>query len=305
MHRRLLVSVLTSACLATLAAGCGGSAKPRPDLLFVSTRSGPYAIYAMNNDGGRQRRLTRKAPKTAASPEDLFFQVDPAWSPDGRSIAFASSRSGVSAIYVMNADGSGTRLLGGPPTGAVHPSWSPDGKQLVAGGANHKGLYLMDTDGSHLRRIGNDSARVADPAWSPKGDLIAFARTEPNTPITELWVIRPDGTGLRRVTSLASTVSSPSWAPDGKRLAFAAPVRGQYEIYKTNLDGSGLKRLTASAAEDIDPAWSPDGKVIAFSRDGAIETVDLAFAVHALTNGKQNDSSPAWKPGAASTPPSG
>jgi TolB protein len=305
MGRHLTALALASACLATLAAACGGSARPRPDLLFVSTRSGPYAIYAMNNDGGRQRRLARKVPKTAASPEDLFFQVDPAWSPDGKSIAFASSRSGVSAIYVMNADGTRTRLLGGPPDGAVHPSWSPDGKQVVVGGANHKGLYLMNADGSHLHRIAKDSARVADPAWSPKGNLIAFARTEPNTPITELWVIHPDGTGLRRVTSLASTVATPSWAPDGKRLAFAAPVRGQYEIYKTNLDGSGLKRLTASAAEDIDPAWSPDGKLIAFSRDGAIDTVDLAFTVHALTNGKENDSSPAWKPGAASTPQSG
>ncbi|MGZ4381229.1 MAG: hypothetical protein ACXVZ2_04505 [Gaiellaceae bacterium] len=304
MSRHLTALALASACLATVLAGCGGSAKPRPDLAFVSTRSGVYAVYVMNNDGSRQRRLT-KVPSAASSPENLFYQVDPAWSPDGKQIAFASTRSGISAIWVMNADGSGAKLLSSGPHGASHPSWSPDGKQIVFGGANHTGLYVMDADGSHVHRLGRDSAKVAFPAWSPKGSLIAFSRTAPNTPITELWVVHPDGKGLRRVTSLASTVSSPSWAPDGKQLAFAAPVRGQYEIYKTNLDGSGLKRLTASAAEDIDPAWSPDGKLIAFSRDGAIDTVDLAFTVHALTNGKGNDSSPAWKPGAASTPAGG
>jgi len=299
--RRFLTLALASACLAAVLSGCGGGPRPRPDLLYVSTKSGVYAIYGMNADGGRQRRLTRKVPRAASSPADLFFQVDPAWSPDGKEIAFASSRSGASAIYVMNGDGSGTRLVASTPAG-VHPSWSPDGKQIVFGGANHIGLYVVDADGSHLHRIGHDSAKVAFPAWSPNGSWIAFSRTEPNTPVTELWVIHPNGKGLRRVTSLASTVASPSWAPDGKRLAFAAPVRGQYEIYVTNLDGTGLKRLTASASEDIDPAWSPDGKVIAFSRDGAIDTVDLAFAVQSLTNGKNNDSGPAWKPGAESAP---
>jgi Tol biopolymer transport system component len=301
MNLRLTLLALAAACLL---AGCGGSAKPRPDLAFVSTRSGVYAIFTMNNDGKRQHRLTR-VPSAASSPENLFYQVDPAWSPDGTKLAFASTRSGVPAIWVMNADGSGSKLLTSGPKGASHPSWSPDGKQIVFGGANHVGLYVVDADGSHLHRIGKDSAKVAFPSWSPKGNWIAFSRTAPGTPITELWVIHPDGKGLRRVTSLASTVASPSWAPDGKRLAFAAPVRGQYEIYETNLDGSGLKRLTASAAEDIDPAWSPDGKLIAFSRDGAIDTVDLAFAVNPLTDGEGNDSSPAWKPGAASSPSSG
>ena len=298
MSRPLPVLALVSACLALLV-GCGGSANPRPDLAFVSTRSGVYAIYAMNNDGSEQRRLS-DLPGDASSPRNLFYQVDPAWSPDGTTIAFASSRSGRLEIYAMHADGSGTRLLGSAAAGGVHPSFSPDGKRIVFGAENHKGLYVMNADGSGAHRIDHDPAMVSDPAWSPDGKLIAYARTEPGTPITELWVIRPDGSGSRRVTSLASTVASPTWAPNGKRLAFAAPVRGQYEIYVTNLDGTGLRRLTTSAVDEIDPAWSPDGRVIAFSRDGAIDTVNLAGVVKQLTSGKDNDGSPAWKPGAAS-----
>ncbi len=302
MTRRFSLLALASACLATVLAGCGGTAKPRPDMIFVSTRSGVYAIYAMNNDGGRQRRLTGHVPSTVSAPQNLFFQVDPAWSPDGKSIAFASTRSGAAAIWVMNANGSGARLLRPITGGAVHPSWSPDGKQLVFAAATHRGLYVMNAEGSGVHRVWRGSAKVADPAWSPKGNLIAFARTAPNTPVTEIWVMHPNGTAARRVTSIASSAISPSWAPDGQRLAFTASVRGQYEIYVIGVDGKGLKRLTASAAEDIDPAWSPDGKLIAFSRDGAIDTVDLAFAVTTLTEPKNNDSSPAWKPGASSTP---
>ena len=108
--------------------------------------------------------------------------------------------------------------------------------------------------------------------------------------------MRPDGTGKRRVTHLSASVGSPSWSPDSSRLAFAANARGRFEVSIVGLDGSGVRRLTNSTGEDIDPAWSPDGKLIAFSRDGAIDTVDLAGKVQQLTDAKNNDSSPAWKP---------
>ena len=73
-------------------AGCGGGdEEARPDLAFVSTRDGDYSIYEMNADGGAQGRLT-DAETDASTPEGLFFQVEPAWSPDGTKIAFSSRR---------------------------------------------------------------------------------------------------------------------------------------------------------------------------------------------------------------------
>ena len=115
---------------------------------------------------------------------NLFFQIDPAWSPAAADRVREHPQRQALDIYVMNANGSDTTLLGTAPGGASHPSWSPDGKQIVFGGANHVGLYLMNADGSALHRIGKDSAKVAFPAWSPKGNWIAFSRTAPNTPIT-------------------------------------------------------------------------------------------------------------------------
>src|SRR5262245_31077837 len=96
--------LLAVACVAALS-GCGSSKRPRPDMVFVSSRSGVYAIYAMNADGGRQRRLSHTEPGKSSSPDDLFFQIQPAWSPDGGSIAFSSKRTGTSQIYVMRAGG--------------------------------------------------------------------------------------------------------------------------------------------------------------------------------------------------------
>ena len=110
MTIRRLSGVLVAIVTVIAGAGCGGSEEARPDLAFVSTRDGDYAIFEMNADGGAQHRLTPREVD-ASSPARLFFQIEPAWSPDGSRIAFSSRRSGTFDLYVMNADGTGTERL--------------------------------------------------------------------------------------------------------------------------------------------------------------------------------------------------
>ena len=90
--------------------GCGGSGSSGDDIAFVSSRDGDYAIYLMEADGSGQERLTDERGDTSTA-EGVQFQTDPAWSPDGTRIAFASAREGSFDIYVMNADGTGTTRL--------------------------------------------------------------------------------------------------------------------------------------------------------------------------------------------------
>ena len=295
MSSRLLGFAACCVAAASLVTGCGSSTK-RSDLLFVSSRSGPYAIYAMGANGDGQRRLTGDPlPKTAGSAT-LFFQVDPAWSRNGRFVAFGSDRSGTPQLYVVGADGSGLRRLTSLAKGAARASWSPDGKRIAFIENQPGNLWVMNANGTAAHQIGDGLENESDPAWSPDGALIAFVRRTPGGDVRELDVVRPDGTGRRQITHLNASVGSPSWSPDGSRLAFAANPRGHLEISIVGVDGKGLRRLTDSPSEDIEPAWSPDGKLIAFSRDGAITTVDLAGKLTTLTDGQGNDASPAWKP---------
>ena len=100
----------------------------------------------------------------------------PAWSPDGRKLAFVSRRDGNSEIYVMNADGSGQENLTQQPASDSHPSWSPDGRKLafVSRRDGNSEIYVMNADGSGLRNVTRTPSNDLDPAWSPDGGAIAF-----------------------------------------------------------------------------------------------------------------------------------
>jgi Tol biopolymer transport system component len=111
----------------------------------TSTSPSHTDIYVMNADGSGKRRLTHDARQNA----------EPAWSPDGRKIAFVSGRDGNAEIYVMNADGSGKRNLTRNPARDRSPSWSPDGRR-IAFVSNRDGrleAHVMNADGSGQRSL--------------------------------------------------------------------------------------------------------------------------------------------------------
>ena len=221
----------------------------------------------MNADGSGQRRLARNGHA-------------PAWSPDGRKIAFFSG----SQIYLMNADGSERRPVTNR-TGGRSLAWSPDGRKLAflsgAGcGDFCFSLYAVNSDGSGLRNLtaklagngGPGRGPASDPAWSPDGRKIAFVRLNASFG-TPIYVVDADGSGLRNLTPkpVGAFAYTPAWSPDGRKLAFTSERDGNSEVYVMNANGSGRRSLTRNPAFDADPAWSPDGRKIAFvsNRDGS------------------------------------
>jgi TolB protein len=275
-------------------AGCGSSGSPPPStLLFVSSRDGDYAIFGLGTDGDEHRITKEKGDPS--SPEGLFFQIDPAWSPDGRTIAFVSRQDGRSHIYVMRADGTGTRRVTDSTSDDDGPTWSPDGRRIVF--AREGDLFAIPSRGGPARRIGPAlTGEALDPAWSPDGKLIAYDYRPPGFSIREIWVVGVDGRPARQVTSLREVSTRPAWSPEGRRIAFQSNAAGRHvEIYSIALDRSGLRRETQSSIDTFDPDWSPNGREIAFSRDGAIWTIDRSRHEHKLTSG-ENDAAPVWRP---------
>jgi Tol biopolymer transport system component len=293
---RLLGAAALAVVLALLAASCGGSGGARPDMLLVSTRDGDYAIYELDADGSHQHRLTERDDFDPADPKEVFFQIDPAWTPDATSIAFASRRGTSFDIYSMLADGSGTQQLTSTKDNDVHPTWSPDGKSIAFARTPGR-IYVMGADGSGARRLTKALAEEADPTWSPDGKWIAYTRRTPGGPVREIWLVRPDGSEPHPITNYGQTIYGPTWSPDSKRIAFAGDLDGTtYDIYSVDIQGKSRKRFTQSHSDAFEPAWSPDGQTIAFSRDGAIELIDPDGSITTLTDPVDNDSSPAWNP---------
>jgi len=252
-------------------------------IAFVSHRDGNSEVYVMNADGSGKRNLTRSR---ASDDSPTFFSAiassAPAWSRDGRRIAFLrpATRSykypgrGVirrdgNDLYVVNADGSGLRNL----TRNLRPThpysqlvWSPDGRTI------YFGRYLVRTDGSGARRLPYIPVTAV---WSPDGRRIAFAAkgSPPSPSQTDIYVMNADGSGKRKLTHNESGNKEPAWSPDGRKIAFQSTRNGNREIYVMNADGSGKRNLTRNPAQDGSPSWSPDGRRIAFvsNRAGRLE----------------------------------
>ncbi len=196
------------------------------------------------------------------NPADDYL---PVWSPDGRKIAFTSTRDGNAEIYSMNADGSDAKNLTQNSAFDEFPEWSPDGTKIAfrskrQGGINK--IYIMDADGANVRRVTNIQGKRV--TWSPDGKQLVFTSTSVGEENYEIFTINIDGTNLTRLTFNPEMDSDPAWSPDGARIAFSSARDGIAQIYLMNPDGSDPVKLTNGGRSSYHPTWSHDGEQIAF-----------------------------------------
>ena len=245
-------------CVALLViGGCDGSNSSPVGI------SAPVGISTeWNEEGYKIRRLT----------DNTGIDESPSWSPNGRSIAFASSRGKENTeIYVMDVDGDNLRRLTNHTSQDGHPSWSPDGHSIAffSNRDDNEDIYVMDASGDNLRNLTNHSAWDGGPSWSPDGRSIAFSSERDGN--EEIYVMDVDGGNVRRLTNHTSQDASPSWSPDGRSIAFFSlrdddPETAEInpEIYVMDADGGNVRRLTSHIAWDFAPSWSPDSRFIVF-----------------------------------------
>jgi Tol biopolymer transport system component len=205
--------------------------------------------------------------------------LEPAWSPNGREIAFAGGLGGQTGanIYVADRNGGHVRVLTHFENGAGSPAWSPDGRTIAFYGSDREAVYsvwLVSATGGHIRRVA-DTASIYQ-SWNPSGTELLFSRGVGSGDVpAALFTIRPDGSGLRRLTKLPGTQDWAAWSPDGKEIVFDWMTEFGNGLYLIRPDGTHLRRLSTAPMAAVTGTWSPDSRYLALTGGSQIRVIDV------------------------------
>lgn len=273
-------------------------------IAFMVTSGKNSDIYSACPDGSNLTQLT----------DSPFMDTTPAWSPDGQTIAFASSRSGSSQIYIMGGDGSNPIKLTSDYENDF-PIWLPNGKQIAFLTTDAKGLWSW-------RIVNIESAQVSQftkpsydffyqtPAWSPDGNKIAYMslleQKQRNDGSSQIHVKNVDGSRDVALTNDIWANVNPVWSPSGAKIAFLSERDGTYNmfaLYVMSTDGKDIQKLSDPIySENTRLSWSPDNREIAISADVIIGNI---YIINVSTGDKRvllnlgdekRASFPSWQP---------
>jgi TolB protein len=214
-------------------------------------------IFVTDDQGQNQVRLTN-SQSTILDNND--WNLRPAFSPDGQSIAFVSDRSSTfPTLQLMNAaDGSGRHAVSTPgfqEEDVDTLAWSPDGSQLAMTVFNEPGpaqIALLPVGGTGRqagRMLTSVPGGALDPSWSPDGSWLAFAGHDGAA--LEVYAVQPDGTSLTRLTNDGLLARSPAWSPDGQHIAYISNKSGYFEVFEIDVSADGSGTLTASPPRQL------------------------------------------------------
>ncbi len=230
-------------------------------IAFVSRRSIKQRgeIYIMDWDGSQLRRVTRNGQGNNA----------PAWSPDGKWLAYSSFKSRTPGVFLLPTNGGREFRVSSTTDQAIGGSFSPDSRYFAFSqltGRNYE-IYRYDMFSRVKKRLTRNFGIDVSPAFSPDGKKIVFSSGRAGNP--HIYVMNVNGSGIRRITRRGTYNTEPEWSPRGDRIAFTGRVTdgSSIDIVTVNPDGSDLRRLTGGQRRNESPTWSPDGRNIAFSSD--------------------------------------
>lgn len=220
-------------------------------IAYVVKRGNRYELQIADADGAGEETAL-------ASFEPI---ISPAWSPDGRRLAYVSFENKKPVVYVHS-------LLDGKRHVAANfrgsnsaPAWSPDGKTLAVSLSREGGsqIFLINPDGSGVRRLTSSSAIDTEPRYSPDGKWIYFTSDRGGSP--QIYRMPANGGEPQRVTFEGSYNVSPRLSPDGRTLAYITRNSGRFQVALQDLANKQVQIITDSD-RDESPSFAPNGRMI-------------------------------------------
>ena len=259
-------------------------------IAFLSSLSGKKEIYISDFDGHNSKQFTRHEDIT------LF----PAWSSDGKWMAYTSYAKGQPDLYIRNLTKNRVATLDKQGI-QITPAWVP-GKFELAATLSFSGdqeIYLLTGGGKIIKRLTNSRGIDVEPTWSPAGKQMAFVSKRSGTP--QIYIKDMTSGRIRRLTFQGRYNTQPDWSPKGDKIVYSAMDTGRIDIYTIEVDGGNRVKLTENQGDNEAPSWSPDGSLIVFNstREGRSKIyIMTAFGTdqRRLISMPGEQTNPKWSP---------
>jgi TolB protein len=226
-----------------------------------------YVTSQRDTDGG-ERVVLEVADADGYDPQTIVSSTEPlmspAWSPDGRRIAYVSFEKRQPSVWVQEVFTGRREKIASFKGINGAPAWSPDGRQLALtlSKDGNPDIYVMDLARRSLRRITDHWAIDTEPAWSPDGRHLVFTSDRGGAP--QIYRVAAGGGSAERVTFEGGYNARPSYSPDGRQLAVVTRVNGRYRIAVIELQ-TGAMRVLSDGSLDESPSFAPNGSMIIYA----------------------------------------
>ncbi|WP_321475243.1 winged helix-turn-helix domain-containing protein [uncultured Paludibaculum sp.] len=261
------------------------------------TRDGAKVAFIWDQDGANNPAVYVRGPdddEPRRVSEGHYEHSSPAWSPDGRLLAYIRYEASSLRLVITPERGGAEREIvqlyrSRYGMNCRHLDWSPDGTKLVVddkeSAAQAFGLFLVDiATGSRTRLTRPPDAVIGDvdPRFSPDGRQVAFVRMSDRFR-QDLWVTDLSGANQKRLTSADRTISGHDWSPDGRRIYFGSNRRREFEVWTANVDTGAAQGTNISSANPLQLSVGRSGGRMVYSdlqQDLNIWKLDLDAARH-------------------------